>query len=76
MEVQNRDDRTEENKTKIVDMIFQLNLTELEKNSFVPLNLNSGGDYPVKFFPVAYNITNPFNKNFITPERNANFIEV
>ena len=74
--MQNRDDRTEENKTKVVDMTFQLNLTEFENNSFVPLNLNSRGGYPVKFFPVAYNITNPYIKNFNTSERNANLIEV
>ncbi len=34
----------------------------------MPLNLNSRGGYPVKFFPVAYNITNPYFSNFNSPD--------
>ena len=39
-------------------------MTEFDKSPWVPSMLDSGGSYPVKFLPVAYNITNSYDSNF------------
>jgi hypothetical protein len=38
--------------------------------------LNSRGAYPVKFLPVAYNITNSYDSNFDKSQSLTKFAEV